>query len=331
MELAILSILLVMISVRALVVRHSMVRPASRIGSLLPFRASSLSTYASAGFSFTTQQGRQVKVLGKINANHQNFATVTEEPEEAEIVEEEDFMDIVADAVRRAGPALIEGLGSDRGYAVVDEFLTPEWMNVLRREAVDFYKDGSFEVSKSSRFDPTSPDQLVTYDKHNVFAMQLNGGEDYYKGPRLHEYVVSTVRAAVPLLGDAFPAAQLDSVLCSNKLAVCTGSGSAYDKHYDNAGYTDTRKVTILLYMNDWREEMGGQFRIFGKGDETVDIEPHSGRLLAFWSDLCVHSVLPSEAPNGESDHRYALTLWLTTKSPEFIVRDNEEIRRHFG
>lgn len=316
------------ISMASSLIRSSGVRVArvacSRVTPLPPVRA-----FASlSGFTFTTQGGSRVKVGGK---RSRSFATITEEPAEAEIVEEEDFMDIVADAVVRAGPRLIEGLGSDKGYAVVDEFLPAEWMTTLRNEAVGFYKGGSFEVSKSSRFDPLSPDQLVTYDKHNVYAMQLNGGEDYYKGPRLHEYVVSTVRAAVPLLGDAFPEMHLDSVMCSNKLAVCTGSGSAYDKHFDNAGYTDTRKVTILLYMNDWREEMGGQFRIFGKNDETIDIEPRSGRLLAFWSDVCVHSVLPSEAPRGEPDHRYALTLWLTTKSPEFIVRDNEEIRKHFG
>lgn len=246
--------------------------------------------------------------------------------------EKMDFMDIVADAVKKAAPALIEGLASEKGYAVVDNFLSPEWMHTLRGEAVSLFKGGSFAVSQSTRFDPET-EQLVTYDKHNVYAMQLNGGEDYYKAPCLHEYVVSTVKTVIPLLSEAFPEAHLDPSLQTNKLAVCTGDGSSYDKHYDNAGSEDTRKVTILIYMNEWRPEMGGQFRIFGESadDNQTDIEPRMGRLFAFWSDVLVHSVLPSEAPNGEQDHRYALTLWLTTVSPDYIARDNSAVKHHFG
>jgi SM-20-related protein len=260
-----------------------------------------------------------------------SFAT-TPVIEEAEIIEEEDFMDVVADAASQAAPHLIEGLRG-KGWATIDGFLPQPWIETLRREAVDFFNGGEhFEISKSSRFDPTSPDNLITYDKHNVFAMQLNGGEDYYKGPRLHEYIVSTVKTLVPLLSDAFPDAHLNPQMVSNKLAVCTGEGSAYDKHYDNSGYDDTRKVTVLLYFNDkWRPELGGQFRIYGEGDSHTDIEPVAGRMLVFWSDVCVHSVLASQAPDGPADHRYALTLWMTTDSPDFIVRDNAEIKKHFG
>ena len=45
-----------------------------------------------------SQHGRANKV--KISGRSQNFATIIEEPEEAEIVEEEDLLDIVADAIK---------------------------------------------------------------------------------------------------------------------------------------------------------------------------------------------------------------------------------------
>ena len=48
-------------------------------------------------------------------------------------------------------------------------------------------------------------------------------------------------------------------------------------------------------------------------------------------SDRLVHSVLPSEAPRGKEDHRYALTLWLTSITPDAIIRDDAEILKHFG
>ena len=105
----------------------------------------------------------------------------------------------------------------------------------------------------------------------------------------------------------------------------------------------DTRKVTLVYYLNlGWREELGGQFRIYdrlpdesrsghGRPADHTDVEPIGDRLLAFWADRLVHSVLPSFAPNGPADHRYALTVWLTCEDPEFIDRENSEIKRHFG
>lgn len=300
-------------------------------GLRAPTRLNSFTTTTSTTTPFSASAFYKRDPMVTLNGQRVQLrrAATSTPVEEAEIVEEEDFMDIVAESVRQAAPHLIEGL-KDKGFATVDNFLPEEWLEKLRAEAVGFYENGSFEVSQSSRFDPKT-ENLVTYDKHNVYAMQLNGGEDYYRGPRLHEYVVSTVKSIIPLFDQAFPHAKLHPQLVSNKLAVCTGEGSAYDKHYDNAGYDDTRKITILLYFNNWRPEMGGQFRIFGEGDSVTDVEPMGGRMLAFWSDVCVHSVLASQAPRGAEDHRYALTLWLTTESPDHIVRDNEMIKKHFG
>ena len=234
--------------------------PLQRPLSLHRLAAFTTSSSTTAGWKapfhslFQKREEQLVTLKGQRLTLKRSAATTT--VEEAEIVEEEDFMDVVASAVKAAGPKLIEGL-NEKGYAIVDEFLPSIYIDTLRKEAVNFYEGGSFEVSQSSRFDPKT-ESLVTYDKHNVYAMQLNGGEDYYKGPRLHEYVVSTVKSLVPILRESFPAAMLDSSLVSNKLAVCTGEGSAYDKHYDNAGYQDTRKVTVLLYFNKWRPELGG-------------------------------------------------------------------------
>lgn len=193
-----------------------------------------------------------------------------------------------------------------QGYAVVDGFLGDSLMLALRREAEALYTGGKMDVSQSTRF-CSETNQVVTYDKRNVFSAQMQGGDAYYESPRLHEYVLATVRAIHPWISEAFPEAHLSPQLASNKLAVCVGDGSSYDKHYDNSGESDLRKLTVLLYLNpDWRPELGGQFRIFsfdqaapGKdsaaGDHTkpshTDIDPIGDRLLVFWSDKCVHSV----------------------------------------
>ena len=252
------------------------------------------------------------------------------------------MIDLVTTAMHNAGPSIVKGL-QQKGWALHDNFLGKAVCSLLREEAVGFFQAGDFKISQSTRWDAQS-NREVFYDKHNVFSMQLAGGDDYYRGPRLHEYVLAIVKSAVPILSEAFPEADLNDVLASNKLAVCTGAGSAYDKHYDNSGLTDTRKATILYYMNDWRPELGGEFRVYHPasvqpapagtphpGATYTDIAPQADRLLVFWSDRLVHSVQPSEAPRGAVDHRYALTVWLTCNSPASIVTDDAEIRRHFG
>lgn len=240
----------------------------------------------------------------------------------------------VAKCINEIGPKLIADLNS-KGYCYVDNFLGTEFCKTLRKEAVSLYETNKFVTSQSTRW-CSIENKPIYYDKHNVFSTQLEGGEAYFDAPRLHEYVVSCVKTIVPILRSEFPHAMLDERMASNKLAVCVGDGSAYDKHYDNSGMDDTRKVTVLYYLNpSWRTENGGLFRIYNpEGSprgEFTDVEPMGDRMLVFWSDVLVHSVQPSFAQKGAYDHRYALTIWLTASTPGAIVRDDAEIKRHFG
>jgi 2OG-Fe(II) oxygenase superfamily len=227
----------------------------------------------------------------------------------------EDNMAHVQNSVEKRADEIIRGLQS-KGWVVIDNFLGADVCSNYRTEAVGYFTRNEMTISKSTRWD-LETSSVVTYDKHNVYATQLNGGDSYYDGPRLHEYVVSVVKSLVPIVSNIFPDACLNPVLASNKLAVCTGDGSHYDKHYDNSGGDDLRKLTVLYYLNPkWRADMGGSFRIYESINPTVvsesgvtdnakseiekeivttDIEPIGDRLLVFWSDRLVHSVQPSE------------------------------------
>jgi Rps23 Pro-64 3,4-dihydroxylase Tpa1-like proline 4-hydroxylase len=248
-------------------------------------------------------------------------------------------MESIAVAVEAASASIVDGLES-KGWALYDGLLDAQTCRDMRAEAVALYVKDYYAVSQSTRWDSES-NRSITYDKRNVYSMQLNGGEQYYVAPKLHQDMVQITRTLQPILSQHFPEAMLSSTMMANKLAVCTGDGSAYDKHYDNSGMEDTRKVTVLYYMNDWRPEMEGQFRIYqsastasaasSESTATVDINPVGNRLLVFWSDQLVHSVQASCAPRGKLDHRYALTLWLTCISPDGIVRDDAEALKHFG
>ena len=218
----------------------------------------------------------------------------------------EDNMAHVQTSIELRADEILTGL-QQKGWVTIDNFLGEDVCCKYRDEAVGYFKRNEMSISKSTRWD-SDTNSIVSYDKHNVFATQLNGGESYYDGPRLHEYVVSLVKTIVPIISRRFPEACLHPTLASNKLAVCTGDGSYYDKHYDNSGGDDLRKLTVLYYLNPkWRKDMGGAFRIYGSEessdsnaavaalDDTIDIDPIGDRLLVFWSDRLVHSVQPSQ------------------------------------
>lgn len=240
----------------------------------------------------------------------------------------EDNMAHVQKSVELKADEILDGL-EKKGWVVLDNFLGSNVCSIYRDEAVGYFSRNEMTISKSTKWDPET-NSVVTYDKYNVFATQLNGGDSYYDGPRLHEYVVSLVKSLVPIVSRKFPESCLSPTLASNKLAVCTGDGSSYDKHYDNSGGDDLRKLTVLYYLNPkWRKELGGSFRIYESAAHSVatpsessagdqlktliestatksdveikieslitDIDPIGDRLLVFWSDRLVHSVQPSQ------------------------------------
>jgi Rps23 Pro-64 3,4-dihydroxylase Tpa1-like proline 4-hydroxylase len=244
------------------------------------------------------------------------------------IANAEDNMAHVQKSVELKADEILDGL-QKKGWVVIDNFLGSNVCSAYRDEAVGYFSRSEMTISKSTKWDPET-NSVITYDKHNVYATQLNGGDSYYDGPRLHEYVVSLVKSLVPIISNKFPEACLSPTLASNKLAVCTGDGSSYDKHYDNSGGDDLRKLTVLYYLNPkWRNDLGGSFRIYESVLRSVatpsslnasdqvesvlesaavqsaiemkreikvtDIDPIGDRLLVFWSDRLVHSVQPSQ------------------------------------
>lgn len=143
----------------------------------------------------------------------------------------EEHMNLIRKRLIEVGPELMSGL-RENGFSYVDNLLGFDTCQVMRREAEQYFFDNHYSVSQSTRFDADS-NKVVAYNKHNVHSMQLDGDDLYYKGPRLHEYVVALVGSIVPILNDNFSDLQLTTTKAANKLAVCTGDGSHYDKHFD--------------------------------------------------------------------------------------------------
>ncbi|HJS00816.1 MAG TPA: 2OG-Fe(II) oxygenase [Flavobacterium sp.] len=85
--------------------------------------------------------------------------------------------------------------------------------------------------------------------------------------------------------------------------------GTFYKRHLDTFQNDDSRKLSIVCYLNneDWQEEYGGELTIY-KEEETINIFPLKGRMVVFESQILEHEVKPVQR------ERLSITGWLKTR-----------------
>ena len=87
--------------------------------------------------------------------------------------------------------------------------------------------------------------------------------------------------------------------------------GSYYKRHLDQFKKDDHRRLSVICYLNEnWKEEEGGQLRIF-LPEKHIDVLPVAGRLVCFRSDQLEHEVLRATRP------RLSLTGWILDQHAE--------------
>jgi len=85
----------------------------------------------------------------------------------------------------------------------------------------------------------------------------------------------------------------------------CYPPGSGYARHVDQLRGQDTRRVSLIVYLNQgWHRGDGGELRLFDAAGYR-DIEPAAGRLVCFLSEDREHAVLPTAV------ERLSITGWL--------------------
>jgi len=82
-------------------------------------------------------------------------------------------------------------------------------------------------------------------------------------------------------------------------------TGSFYKKHLDQFRTNDSRKYSMINYLNtDWQEEDGGELCVHHK-DSLQNISPDNGKSVFFKSSELEHEVLVTNKP------RMSITGWL--------------------
>ncbi|MCB0348047.1 MAG: 2OG-Fe(II) oxygenase [Bdellovibrionales bacterium] len=80
-----------------------------------------------------------------------------------------------------------------------------------------------------------------------------------------------------------------------------------YDKHVDNFKGKNSRKLSVILYLNkDWKEQDGGELVIYNTDNETIaSVLPEIGTFVVFLSEMFPHEVKTCFR------ERASLTSWL--------------------
>ena len=137
----------------------------------------------------------------------------------------------VGDAVRQHAPLLLKGLHDD-GYCQVDNFLPADTISQMRNEAASLLEDGHLYVSESSAWDELQQ-EVVRYQKKNVMAMSLQGGESYGLAPRMTEYCARSLFLAFAASAPPVtPWRSSTGYRCRARLIAASAGQSAPKRHY---------------------------------------------------------------------------------------------------
>ena len=194
--------------------------------------------------------------------------------------------------------AVADGL-AETGFAIVDNFLTPEEVNQILQ--LDEFKDNANQFKKAG-----------IGKKQDL---QINEG---IRGDYIHWVDKNNASPAVALylnrLSDLIQYLNQSLFLSLKDYEVhmtIYPAGSYYKRHLDQFKANDHRKLSIICYLNNvWTDENGGQLRMYLPG-ESLDVLPLAGRLVCFRSDKIEHEVLPS------TKERLSLTGWILDQLAE--------------
>jgi SM-20-related protein len=187
--------------------------------------------------------------------------------------------------------AIADGL-AEHGYAVEDQFLSqPEIDMILKaggfQDSADFKKAGIGNKQALQIQEGIRGDYIKWLDKDD--------------SPDAIKVYLSRLQELVQYLNQALFLSLKDFEVHMTVYP----EGSFYKRHLDQFKKDDHRKLSVILYLNpDWKEEQGGQLRMYLPG-HTKDFLPMAGRLVIFRSDEIEHEVLPA------TRQRLSITGWI--------------------
>ena len=186
---------------------------------------------------------------------------------------------------------------AEHGYAIVPEFFPSSFISLLREEALALQEKGKLKQASIGQAEHNQLDNRIRGDLIHWLDHedQVNTTQQQFS---------ATMEALRETLNQHF---YLGLFELEQHFAIYP-PGAVYRKHLDQFRGNEERQVSCILYLNqDWKEEYGGQLRLYLNGEAAepyIDTVPMGGTLVVFLSGRFWHEVLPASRP------RISLTGW---------------------
>lgn len=193
---------------------------------------------------------------------------------------------------------LADGL-AEQGYATIDQFISPSEVASIRR--LDEFNGGLLQFRKAGigKQLETNIDESIRGDYVKWIDRRTAGRELKVYMDQLDK-MISYVNQSLFLSLKDF---ELHLTIYP--------AGSYYKRHLDQFKGDDHRRLSVIFYLNeDWKEEEGGQVRLYLPSG-PLDVYPIGGRLVCFRSDTIEHEVLPA------TRDRLSITGWILDQLTE--------------
>ncbi len=193
---------------------------------------------------------------------------------------------------------IADGL-AENGFAIIDDFLSPQEVQSILQQ--DEFKNGLLQFKKAGigKFQDKQINEAIRGD-------YIQWVDRASAQPSIQAYLTK--------LNELISFVNQNLFLSLKDYEVhmtIYPPGSYYKRHLDQFKKDDHRRLSVICYLNEnWKEEEGGQLRIF-LPEKHIDVLPVAGRLVCFRSDQLEHEVLPATRP------RLSLTGWILDQHAE--------------
>jgi SM-20-related protein len=194
---------------------------------------------------------------------------------------------------REIVPEFVDDL-ANRGYAILDDFISPAEVLQLKLELLRRLDQGEFKRAGIG----TQVDYKID---NSVRGDQICWLNEENPTPAILPFT-DAIQKLIRLLNRYCYLGLSDY---ESHFAVYP-PGTHYQRHLDQFQSNSNRAISLVLYLNeDWQEADGGHLKLFVTEEEEREVDPLAGRLVIFKSGELEHEVCKTLAT------RYSITGWL--------------------
>lgn len=187
---------------------------------------------------------------------------------------------------------IIDGL-AEQNYAILEGFILPEVLMGLRNRMTQLLSEDRFKKAGIGQLKDFTVERAIRSDK--IYWLK-NSGENTFE---------TTFHQQVNQFSNYLNKTCYTGIKSWEFHYACFETGCFYKRHLDQFKLDDSRKFSVVTYLNkNWKEKDGGMLVLYLPNQE-LRILPTWGKTVIFKSDLIEHEVLPSRR------NRYSITGWL--------------------